>query len=186
MSPPIDDRYLEWLYSQVTAVRNRNPARSYWRLFRQLYSTEFVWIVANDDNRVEDGKILRDDFMNEQGSDGVTDEWLNLGCSMLEMLVAISYRAAFQYDREPVEWFGIFLENLGLKDYTDNNYTDAVERKVAQILEDFIYRNYEADGRGGLFPLKYPKRLKPKYRNQAKVELWDQMSAYILEILENE
>lgn len=181
MGPPIDDRYFEWLVSQVTAVRNRNPARTYWHLFRQLYSTEFVWVVPIDDNRVEDGKNLRDDFMREQGSDGVTEEWLNLGCSVMEMLIAMAHRASYQDGREPVVWFGEFLENLGLINYTDDRYTPTIEKKISRILENFIYRNYEPSGRGGIFPLKHPERLRPKDRDQSKVEIWYQMSSYILE-----
>jgi hypothetical protein len=178
MSPPIDDRYFEWLYSQFGAVRNRNPARSYWELSKKLYSTEFVWIVPNDDNRVEDGKCLRDDFMHEQGSDGVTDEWMTLGCSILEMLVALAQRASDVDDREPSAWIETFFKNLGLIAYTDKVYAsrkNPVSSKINRILEDFIYRNYKADGEGGLFPLRHPKH------DQTKVELWYQLNEYVLE-----
>lgn len=179
MSATIDDRYFEWLYSRFQAVRNRDPARSYWNLARQLYSTEFVWIVANDGNRVEDGLILRQDFMNEQGSAGVTNEWLDLGCSMLEMLLALALRASYQVEKEPADWFEIFLKNLGLIKFTDDRYNAEIEKQVSQILENFIYRNYRVNGRGGLFPLKHPERAPD--RDQSKVELWYQMMAYILE-----
>lgn len=174
MSPPVDDRYFEWLYSHFAAVRNRNPARSYWKLAKLLYTTEFVWTVANDDNRVEDGLLLRQDFMSEQGSDGVTDDWLALGCSMLEMLVALAKRAAYQSDEPEIEWVGRFLTNLDIR-YPDSKFTPAVEDRTRGIIERFIYRAYEEDGQGGLFPLRYPSL------DQTKVELWYQLNAYILE-----
>lgn len=176
MPGTIDDRYFEWLYSQVGSVRNRNPARSFWKLARKLYTTEFVWLVANDDNRVEDGKELRLEFMNEQGFDQVSPEWETLGCSVLEMLVALSRRAAFETDGSPVEWFGIFLGNLGLTPMRDDIFDNINPVIVAEILQTFIYRTYNPDGSsGGLFPLDHP------YEDQRKVELWYQLAAYLLE-----
>lgn len=176
MSAPTDDRYFEWLYKHIGAVSNRNPARSYWNLARKLYTTEFVWLVANDDNRVEDGKDLRYEFMDEQGSGIEVDtEWLSLGCSVLEMLIALSRRGSFQTDEEPGVWFRRFITNLGFEMYTDVNYTEVSEKNVDKILEKFIYRNYRMNGQGGLFPLRKSST------DQTKVELWYQMSAYIIE-----
>jgi hypothetical protein len=175
MAPPVDDRYFEWLYSQFAAVRNRNPARSYWKLSKLLYTTEFVWLVSNDDNRVEDGVLLRQDFVSEQGSDGVTTEWMTLECSILEMLVALAKRASYQTGEDETTWMGRFFTNLEIDQYRDKNYTRAAERTIKDILETFVYRTYEKDGRGGLFPLRQTNQ------DQTKVELWYQLNAYILE-----
>lgn len=175
MSGTVDDRYFEWLYSQIGSVRSRNPARSYWKLAKKLYITEFVWLVANDDNRVEDGKELRLEFVNEQGSDGINPTWMDLGCSMLEMLIALSRRVAFLADKEPGDWFWIFIQNLDLDSYNDTRFTPHREQIVEEVLERFIYRNYFPDGIGGLFPMDNPTE------DQRKVELWHQLSAYLLE-----
>ena len=175
MTSRLDDRYFEWLYSQVDAVRNRHPAHEFWNLARKLHSTEFVWLVPNDDNRVEDGKDLRQRFIDEQGVDDVDQLWLDIGCSMLEMLVALAQRACFQTDDEPAVWFGIFLKNLGFEKYNDNRYTKVIDSRVGRTLEDLIYRNYDANGVGGLFPLKRP------IEDQTKKELWYQLSEYIIE-----
>lgn len=175
MSGTTDDRYLEWLYGLVAAVRNRNPARSYWKLLKQLYTTEFVWLVSNDDNRVEDGKELRFEFVAEQGSDGVDTDWMNLGCSMLEMLVALARRASFETTLSADEWFWILLRNIGLDRYSDTVYTSANKAEITDVLERVIYRTYNHTGRGGLFPLKYTTH------DQRKVELWYQLSEYLME-----
>lgn len=175
MSPPVDDRYFEWLYSQFGAVRNRNPARSYWKLAKLLYSTEFVWLIPNDDNRVEDGILLREEFVSEQGSDGVTQEWMTLGCSVLEMLIALARRAGYQTGEPDTEWMFQFFTNLGLIPYTDNKFNAAAEDRIKDILETFVTRGYREDGEGGLFPLKNSSL------DQTKVELWYQLNAYILE-----
>lgn len=175
MSPPVDDRYFEWLYGQFGAVRNRNPARSYWKMSKILYTTEFVWLIPNDDNRIEDGILLRQEFVSERGSDGVTNEWLTLGCSVLEMLVALARRAGYQTGEDEAEWMGRFFHNLRIDQYRDNKFNAAAEDYVRGALETFIYRGYREDGEGGLFPLKNSSL------DQTKVELWYQLNAYILE-----
>ena len=142
---------------------------------RQLYVKEFVWLIPNDDNRAEDGKELRYEFINEQGIDDVDQEWLNLGCSVLEMMIALARRAAFESDDEVVEWFWRFIFNLGLTQHTDIAYTSKTEREVDNVLDTVIFRTYDADGLGGLFPLTHPRQ------DQRKVELWYQLAAYLSE-----
>lgn len=175
MSPPLDDRYLEWLYGQIGAVRNRNPARSYWLLAKQLYSREFVWLIANDDNRAEDGLLLREEFMSEQDSDEVDPAWMVLGCSMLEMLIGLSRRASFATEIDTGEWFWIFMDQLDFKTFTDARFTNEVEAFVDDAIDRVIFRTYSSDGSGGLFPLLHPTS------DQRRVQLWYQLSAYLLE-----
>ena len=142
---------------------------------RQLYVKEFVWLIPNDDNRAEDGKELRYEFINEQGIDEVDQAWLDLGCSVLEMMIALARRAAFESDDEVVEWFWRFIFNLGLNNQTDIAYKSATEREVDNVLDTVIFRTYDADGLGGLFPLTHPRQ------DQRKVELWYQLAAYLSE-----
>ena len=175
MNGTLDDRYFEWLYGQVGTVRNRNPARSYWKLLRQLYAKEFVWHVANDDNRVEDGKDLRDEFLSEQGFDGADSAWMSLGCSVLEMLIALARRTAFESTGAPGDWFWRFMVNLNLRQFTDAHFTEITAALVDERLDVFIFRQYSMDGSGGIFPLQYSQH------DQRKVELWYQMSEYLLQ-----
>lgn len=174
MSRPLDDLYFEWLYSQTCVVRNRNPRTSYWNLNRLLFSTEFVWIVDHDRNRMDDGLELRDEFLIETGFD-LEPDWRELGCSVLEMLIALARRAAFQTGRDQVYWFGEFLHNLGLEGFNDSRWTKGVEETSSEVIENFVYRNYESHGAGGVFPLRHP------HIDQTKLELWYQMAEYICE-----
>lgn len=177
MSPTLDDRYFEWLYSHIGAVGNRNPARSHWKLARQLYIKEFVWLVPNDDNRVADGRDLRDEFLAQTGTDEVDRDWMDLGCSMLEMMIALARRASFECDQKaPDEWFGLMLHNIGLDKYSDARYTPDIAQDVDETLDRVIYRTYEPTGHGGLFPLSHT------YHDQRQVEIWYQLSEYILEV----
>lgn len=171
----IDDQYLEWLYSQIASVRNRNPHRSYWNLCRRLYSTEFIWSVRNDENRAGDGKELRREFVEVRFLDRADPDWMDLPCSVLEMLIAFCNRLEFQSGVPTIEWFHILLTNLGIDEYSDANYTTFFEEDIDHRVDIFLRREYDRNGVGGLFPLvKAP-------RDQRKIELWWQMAIYLLD-----
>lgn len=173
MSEPLEELYFTWLYSRVASPRLRSPVRTYWKLLQQLHHKEFIWLVPNDDNRVEDGRALRYEFLNEQQIVGVDIHWMELGCSMLEMLVALSDRLAFEAEGEPGDWFFHLLRNLELDGCNDRDILP--EKEIDEILDRVIWRNFRPDGSGGLFPLRRAAQ------DQRRVEIWYQMSAYILE-----
>ena len=140
MSEPLDELYFTWLYSQVGTVRLKNPSRTHWSLLRQLFKKEFIWIVPNDDNRVGDGRDLRHEFLHEKElDDEVTVDWLELGCSMLEMLIGLSRRLSFEADGEPQNWFWTLLDNVGLEIFSDSLHTP--EQEVDEILDRIIWRD---------------------------------------------
>lgn len=176
MDKPLDELYFEWLYSQVGDPRVNTPTRTYWRMLKVLYTTEFAWFIPNDDNRIADGKELRPEFVDDFGIRHVDPGWMNLGCSMLELLIALSRRLAFEAEGEPSGWFWELIENIGLGGFTDERmgyrYTETM---VADILERVIWRRYDFDGNGGLFPLRHTEY------DQTKLEIWHQMNAYVLE-----
>lgn len=173
---PLDELYLSWLYSQVGSVNSKSPKQTYWSLLRQLYKTEFVWMVPNDDNRVEDGRDLRDEFISKE-LDAVDQEWAELGCSVLEILIVLSRWLSFEAEGEPRDWFWHILKNLGITEklHNDDRYDENVERRVEEIIDTLVWRRYNYDGDGGLFPLKHPDR------DQRDVELWYQLNAYLIE-----
>lgn len=173
MSELLDEVYLTWLYSQVADVGLKNPSRTYWSLFRQLYRKEFIWLIPNDDNRAEDGRLLRVEFLDNERIAGVDSSWMELGCSMLEMLIALARRLSFEDDATPSAWFWRLLENLGLEVYNDRQ--SRFTNEINEVLDRVILRTYEPDGSGGLFPLKNPSQ------DQRDVEIWYQLSAYLLE-----
>lgn len=176
MNQPLDELYLNWLYDQVGNSKLRSPARTYWSLFRQLYTREFVWLVPNDDNRCADGKDLRLEFCAIYHLDLVDPRWMELGCSTLEMMVALSRKLAFEAEGEPREWFWQLISNLGLGRCTDAWYRVTLgEEHVEEVIDTLIFRTYSYEGDGGLFPLRNADR------DQRQVEIWYQMNAYILE-----
>lgn len=128
-------------------------------------------MVPNDDNRVEDGRDLRVEFINDTQFYNITDEWMEMGCSMLEMLIALSRRLSFVSSGEPRAWFWHLLKNIQLDTITDDGSYS--EKNVEDILNTVIYRTYEPNGVGGLFPLKNAQD------DQTKVEIWYQLAAYL-------
>jgi hypothetical protein len=170
---PLDELYLVWLYSQVADPEVEDPSLTYWELIRCLFKTEFVWTIRNDENRSEDGKELRQEFVNTTRLKGVDPNWIELGCSFLELMVGLSRRLSFEADGEPHYWFWRLLENLELTGYSDDRRFPG--RRVSEIIKRVLDRKYEANGMGGLFPLERPTE------DQRKVELWYQLSAYVLE-----
>ncbi len=175
MSVLLDEEYLVWLYGQNGSPKLRNRSKSHWSLTRQLFKKEFVWFVPNDDNRVEDGRDLRLEFLQECGLDA-DEEWLSMGCSMLELLIGLSRRLAFETEGQPRVWFWHMIETLDLHQYNDRVYDAMAEEKIDEALNRVIFRTYNPDGRGGLFPLRRP------VKDQREVELWYQLSAYLLEL----
>lgn len=177
MTGTLDELYLRWLYGQISPVTVKNPARTYWEFAKQLFKEEFVWFIPNDDNRIADGVDLRDEFLNEFGIDDPEPLWLDLGCSVLEMLIGLSRRLSFLVDESPRDSFWIMVSNLGIEACSDKDYKEVpdLESDISDIIHALVWRNYEESGQGGLFPLASPTH------DQRKIEIWYQMTAYVLE-----
>lgn len=170
----LDERYFAWLYSLVSPSKSRTPQKSHWLLCEQLYLNPFEWFVPNDHNRAADGLELREDFIDEFEMYPHSG-WEDLECSMFEMLIALAHRASYESEWAPDVWFWKMINNLDLLQYNDAVFNDDVARLVIDTIEVVNRRTYRPDGQGGLFPLHAPGK------DQRKVEIWYQMSAYLLE-----
>lgn len=175
MSAYLDQLYFDWLYSQVCSVKVKNPTHTFRNLLHILYTKEFVWIIPNDDNRALDGRELRYDFLREEELNLSPQDkrWMDLGCSMLELLIGIARRLEFETDVPAKDWFWELLENLNLHKLNDERQIS--RHNVEEVLDRVIWRLYERDGKGGLFPLVHAEK------DQRKVEIRYQLSEYIFE-----
>ena len=179
--------YLEWLYGLVN-----DENKSYSRLCLELFNKAFVWSVANDDNRCEDGIRLRDFFLDEKGIRGNVQEariLLEESCSVLEVIIGLARRMELLMDDLDIDtdrtyiWFQEMLKNLRLSRFRDERTDPATgrfdpidEAEIDNILENLINRTYSYDGKGSLFPLKnHPKK------DRTTVEIWYQMMDYLAE-----
>lgn len=175
-STTIDERYFAWLFQSVNHTISKDPKKSYWRLCEQLYKKPFEWFIANDDNRAEDGRLLRESYLDTE-NDYADQDWLDLDCSMFELLIAVAHRASFETDVLSDVWFWQLITNLELSYFNDYEYSKNKnsQLEIDKILNHVNKRTYSSDGHGGLFPLRAPKE------DQRKVEIWYQMSSYLFE-----
>jgi hypothetical protein len=164
----IRHRYLEWLTLQVGGVEINDVHP----LCNLMHQKEFVWFVANDDNRIEDALDLRLEFLYDQGLPVPSDALRLVHVSVLEVLVALSRRMEFFCGGEAPRWAWVLLEHLNLTSYR-GRITPKKREEIAEILERLIWRQYNEDGTGGFFPLAWPKE------NQTKIEIWYQLQNWI-------
>lgn len=166
------DKYFKWLKSQVEFL---DFPETYDRLFVILNEKIFTYKHPMDKNRALEALQLRDDYRRETGRRGISN---GLPATVLEVLVSIAKRmnyicASFDEDRTK-EIFWRLLANLDLSRMSDPYYEDTGgDGRVGIILNNFLERNYNPDGRGGLFPMDKPRQ------DQREVEIWYQMNQYL-------
>lgn len=154
----IIDKYFEWLSDQVNG-RKRYKHLSYGKLLMRLHDTEFRYSIPLDENRAHDGMNLRWRFSNDCDIPYyLVEDAINAYCSVLEMMVALSIRCEETIMDDPTigdrtaQWFWGMITSLGLDTMTDTRFD---KQFVDDILDRFLDREYEPNGRGGLFTLRY-------------------------------
>ena len=176
----IINEYFEWLYNYV--CEGLFPkSESYRKLFMQLHNTEFTFTISRDANRADDGVNMRYRFVISHGheyediSDIIMDA-LDGPCSVLEMILALAIRCEETIMDDPdvgdrtKQWFWGMITNLGLGSMTDRRFDKAY---VNQVVERFLNRDYEPDGKGGLFTVRNSDC------DLRDIEIWHQLCRYL-------
>ena len=171
LTTDVEERYLVWLCGLVVSEgRDRRLHRSE-KMLRSLFYEPFYHFVPNDDNRASEGQGLRDKFMDDTKVKLDQRSYFR-PCSILEMLIALSERMAFQIfnpmkEAEPdlPGCFWEIIDNLKLKPNQSNT----------RIVQKLQKREYMESGLGGMFPLEDPRE------DQRAIEIWYQMMAYLNE-----
>lgn len=178
MRDEIKDEYFEWLFKLVCTNRFMKRT-SFRKLLIHLYDTEFRWVIPKDQNRAHDGLDLRRRFILIQGYEDSYDlvmSALDGPCSILEMMIALAIRCEEDVMDDPhlgdrtAQWFWGMITNLGLGSMIDEWYE---EEAVDDILERFLDREYEPNGRGGLFTVRHCDQ------DLRTVEIWYQLCWYL-------
>ena len=158
------NQYFEWLYALV-----KNRKTSHRKLLMHLHDTEFYYIIAEDENRALDGINLRRRFAYDTNTD---ISYLQGPCSVLEMMIALALRCEETIMEDPdkgdrtSKWFWSMMSSLGLSGMCDEKFD---ERRAERIVDRFIHRDYDEDGKGGLFTVRHANR------DLRDVEIWQQM-----------
>lgn len=175
----VDQCYFEWLYNKVAKGRYSKDI-SYDKLLLYLHSVDFRWSIPKDENRAKDGIDLRRRFANEFYRLDRADLYLEGPCSVLEMMVALATRCeenimdnAVVGDRTG-QWFWNMIVSLGLGSMLDDRFD---EQYVEDRVDIFLDREYEANGKGGLFTVNNATK------DLRTVEIWYQLCWYLDNIM---
>lgn len=173
----LENEYFEWLCGIVYDDDYRENF-SYKKLLAYLHNTPFVYSIEMDSNRAEDGIALRYRFGRRCGySQGVISTVLDTKtfASVLEVMIALSIRCEEQimanpnYGDRTGQWFWNMITSLGIGSMTDDRF---LEPFVMSNIQRFLKRNYDLDGRGGLFTV-------PGRTDMRQTEIWYQMCYYL-------
>lgn len=174
----INDEYFEWL-CELVDIKRFSRHVSYRKLLARLHNIEFTWLIPFDDNRADDGIQLRRKFAMAM-DDMSLASYLTGSCSVLEMMVALAKRCEENIMDDALmgnrtgQWFWGMIHNLGLTDMNDRGFDRTV---VDDTIARFLNRDYEPDGRGGLFTVKHCRE------DMRTVEIWCQLSWYLDSIM---
>lgn len=172
----LKELYFKWLIKKIN-VRNKN--KYFNNLLSYLYNVEFTWTMARDENLVLRAyEETRPQFFDENP---IARKYLQMGeeleepCSVLEMMVGLALDCETKImtnfvDDNTGEWFWAMVDSLGLDEFDDGRW-DLWE--VDLIVNKFLKREYEPDGKGGLFTVSGTKT------NMQKLEIWYQMQLYL-------
>ena len=178
----LENKHFEWLYNIVCDNDDSYKHLTYYKLLYFLYNTEFTYIVMMDRNRVREGINFRYRFGREFGYDRdfIDGYFDDKPCSILEMMVALAFNAEEQimddpdYGNRTGQWFWNMIVSLGLGSMHDDNFDEGYVRGV---IYRFLTRNYEPNGKGGLFTVENcPYDLRD-------MEIWAQFTWYLSGIL---
>lgn len=173
----IEDRvrsdYFEWMYDLMCGDRFADTI-TYKRLFTFLHDVEFTYFVPHDENRAADGIGLRYRFCSNNDIEHL-EHCLSGPCSVLEMMVALAIRCEerimcdFRKGDRTSQWFWNMIRSLGLSGMTDYNFDEYL---VKDVISRFLNREYDRNGKGGLFTIRRWDR------DARDVEIWHQLLAY--------
>lgn len=174
------DKYFDWMCQLVDDDTYTN-GRSYLDLFYLLNDIPFTYLLEMDANRLEDGLYLRYRFGKEIGYQEATIDryFYRKDCSVFEMMVALAIRLEEHIMDDPEignrtdKWFWDMIESMGLQDMNDDQFDEGY---AYDVIWRFLDRDYEPNGKGGLFTIKNPKY------DLRDVEIWYQACWYLNEL----
>lgn len=178
----VENDYFEWMYDLVCAGRYEEP-NSYRKLLTHLHNVNFTYRIRSDADRAFDGIALRHrfavqrdvDYEYEYGYDYVMD-CLDGPCSVLEMIIALAIRCEDTIMSDPQfgdrtgQWFWKMINNLGLGAMMDYRFDEIY---VEKVIDNFLNRKYDPDGRGGLFMIRGCNT------DMRKLSIWMQMCYFL-------
>lgn len=167
----IKNRLIDGYLQELSEWHEGN--NDYLMLYSKLQEIPFICRRDMDQNRVQEAKDYREKIANRYG---VKYNSFN-PISVLELLMSLSeqFAGTLFCPNDPdfngqEELFSLFLENLGLLSYDDNNFDEA---KVERICKKWMNLEYNCDGTNGNIVAK------PGNRKLKDMDIWMQLNATI-------
>lgn len=182
MKTNVSNLYLDWLFN---VIRDGNgwKVKTHRNLIQRLHTIPFVVKDPKDQPRENDGIDLRWRFAWEHGHMGdeliYIDNFDEEKCSVLEMMVALAFRTDESFTRNSSDEttvsfiFWNMIKCMGLLGETDNVYDDEY---VILTVNRFNNREYEKNGHGGLFLLRYDDE-----DDMRCIDIWTQLCIWVNE-----
>ena len=163
--------YRLWLNNKVS--NELSPA--YTQVLAILWRTEYVAEYENDNNRIADGKTLRDEFATETKLDNV--EYMKLkhtSIRLIEIMISLAGRInnISSFDDNVAKYFWKMVSSLGLNTLDDGHFNASSAQKR---IDGLLKHTYSKNGRGSLF---FIPTIDQSY-NATKLDLWTQAMAYL-------
>ena len=180
----LNNDYFNWMYNIVCADRFPEDI-SYRKLLMHLHNTRFRYSIKRDVDRADDGVSLRYRFALHGGDYDETlgddiHHYITDPCSVFEMILALAIRCEENimddtaFGNRTGQWFWGMINNLGLGSMTDDRFDKLY---VEELIERFLNREYEPNGKGGLFTVRNCDR------DLRDVEIWFQLCYYLDSII---
>lgn len=174
----VEMRYFKYLLRECGL--NKMKFKPFFKDFGNLFEITYYAVMRRDETRIMDAIDLRNRFINfdisrKKGrfdqNDCDYDCFMCNDVNVFELLCALSIRM----DLEIVGTPGSNRSGLYVVDMIKNIKADrSVDLNEAIIR--WLNRDFRCDGFGSPFPLRHSGS-----RDMRKIELWDQMNAYIKE-----
>lgn len=168
-------------YRSSMCAQLGNMATRMSKMLKLLHSIPFRYMIKMDRNRVANAVYYRNQWMSDHSvALDVPDNFIMDGsCSVLELLFTFALKIDREYTSEdfidhPEIFFWEFIENLNFNRQSNSNFD---EKYVRGVIDAFITRSYDADGRyGNIFIIDDPEY------DLRELQLWDQMQIYLTEV----
>lgn len=162
-----NDSYLNAIYGRFFGPITR--FKSWYGVVEDLQNREFTYTIPLDENRYLDGLKFRKSI----------EPFRSGPCTVLEMICGLADRMETEimqntlYGDRTGQWVTQMVNSMGLCRLDDDHYD---KRKSNDIITRFLNREYEPNGKGGLFTFRKPVPGDPR-----EVEIWWQMQWWLSE-----
>lgn len=183
----VQEKYFNWLIGIIYPFSDKELFK-YKNLCEVLDSIEFRLPSKHDTSdvkRILDAMDIRYDFIGYLASEGVyipiqdcRNMFKNNKPSVFEVLISLARQIKYNDEYNTSNWFWIMIANLRINLIKDDVFEKEPKeyKEIIEIVIDrWMYRKFNSDGEGSLFPLKDTDI------DQTKLDIWSQMEAYLAE-----